>query len=360
MKKTIATLLILSLILTAGCSGQTPSGDAPSIMERSQAIAVPPESPVSKPEPDATSAPDSNSLPESSSAASVSAAPTPAPTPKPTPKPTPTPTSESTGNPELQLSSNTVKAGNFLVLTCKNPPPLEELAIKNSLSGSSHFFMNGDEAVALVGISRNAALGQQQLTVTGLATDAVLPYTVVDAGFESESFQMAESVQNSTVNSSAARDEYNRITGNVMAVDTAEPNFPNLDGFVMPVNPPTFKISSSYGFTRIVNGKVSGRHEGVDFPAPKGTPVVAAGDGKVLYAGLMQMTGNTVIIEHGAGLKSWYHHMDSLSCKTGDVLQAGDPVGKVGTTGYSTGNHLHFGMSINDTYTNPWQFIPKP
>lgn len=377
MRKITATALALLLLVMAGCSGlfgtQTTgqsNGPTSVIVEREQAMASPESSqPESLPEPETTDEPmpEAPPVPESPPAATAvpTASPAPTATPKPTAKPTatPKPTTNPTGDgkPEFSLSPSEVRAGDYMLLTCKNPPPLENLNCENSLPGIPHFFMNDDgEAVALVAISRNSVLGDQQLIVSSSLEKTVLPYTVVDAGFEREEFEMAESVQNSTVNSNTARDEYNRITANVMAAGTAEPKVPDFDSFIMPVNPPTFKISSSYGYTRIVNGKVSGRHEGVDFPAPKGTPVVAAGDGKVLYAGLMQMTGNTVVIEHGAGLKSWYQHLDSLSCSTGDLLEAGDPVGKVGTTGYSTGNHLHFGMSVNDIYTDPWQFIPRP
>lgn len=372
MKHIYILLTALVLILSTGCTGKSSSAvgiiggaDGPTsiIVDREQSMELP-ESPESESE-SSQSEPEATPPPESPPAATDTPAVTPKPTEKPaaTPKPTPKPTAESTddGEPEFSLSSSEVRAGDYILLTCKNPPLPEDLSCKNSLPGAPRFFMNDDgEAVALVAVSRNSVLGDQQLVISSPNGQTVLPYTVVDAGFEREEFEMAESVQNSTVNSNTARDEYNRITANVMAAGTAEPKVPDFNAFIMPVNPPTFKISSSYGYTRVVNGKVSGRHEGVDFPAPKGTPVVAAGDGKVLYAGLMQMTGNTVVIEHGAGLKSWYQHLDSLDCATGDLLEAGDPVGKVGTTGYSTGNHLHFGMSVNDIYTDPWQFIPRP
>lgn len=266
---------------------------------------------------------------------------------------------ENNGEPVFSLSTERLKAGDMMTFTCENPP--DDLEISLDLSGSHRLFMHDGVAMAFIGASRNVALGNYTLRATSGGRElATLSFAVVDAGFESESFEMAQSTVNNTVNNNAARDEYNRITAEVMATNTADDRLPELDGFIMPIDPPNFRISSSYGYTRIVNGKVSGRHEGVDFPAPQGTPVVAAAAGRVLYAGFMQMTGNTVVIEHGMGLKSWYQHLDSLDCSEGDLLEAGDPVGKVGTTGYSTGNHLHFGMSVFDIYTNPWQFIPMP
>ncbi|WP_343281823.1 M23 family metallopeptidase, partial [Ligaoa zhengdingensis] len=93
---------------------------------------------------------------------------------------------------------------------------------------------------------------------------------------------------------------------------------------------------------------------GIDIAAAAGTPVAAAGSGRVLFADFIQLTGNTVIIEHGFGVKSWYYHMQSLDVAEGDMVKQGDPIGKVGSTGFSTGPHLHFCMSVNNVFTNPW------
>ena len=71
------------------------------------------------------------------------------------------------------------------------------------------------------------------------------------------------------------------------------------------------------------------------------------------------MTGNTVVIEHGYGLKSIYYHMSELDCKVGDMVKKGDIIGKVGSTGFSTGPHLHFSMAVNTVWINPWQFIDE-
>ena len=99
------------------------------------------------------------------------------------------------------------------------------------------------------------------------------------------------------------------------------------------------------------------QHAGIDYPAPEGTQVWAPNNGRVLYAGFLQLTGNTICIEHGFGLKSWYYHLSAVEVEAGQMVKTGDPIGKVGTTGFSTGPHLHFTMSINNVYVNPEQCL---
>lgn len=93
-------------------------------------------------------------------------------------------------------------------------------------------------------------------------------------------------------------------------------------------------------------GATPERHGGVDIAAALGTPVQCPADGLVEYAGFLQLSGNTIVIEHGGGLKSYFYHMDSLDVATGDRVEKGRLLGAVGTTGYSTGPHLHYEVKI--------------
>ena len=114
----------------------------------------------------------------------------------------------------------------------------------------------------------------------------------------------------------------------------------------------------SYGKRRYVNGApTSYRHNGLDIGHDLGVPVMASNTGRVLIADYLIGTGNTVVIEHGFGLKTWYYHMDELNVKTGDMVTKGDILGTVGSTGFSTGPHLHFSSSINNAYINPITLI---
>ena len=115
------------------------------------------------------------------------------------------------------------------------------------------------------------------------------------------------------------------------------------------------RISTPYGVLRYVNGSTTPeRHGGIDIAAALGTPVLCPADGVIEYAGFLQLSGNTIVLEHGGGLKSYFYHMDSLDVATGDRVTQGSKLGEVGTTGYSTGPHLHYEVKIGRESVSPW------
>lgn len=126
------------------------------------------------------------------------------------------------------------------------------------------------------------------------------------------------------------------------------------DKFQMPV---TGRLTTPFGYQRIVNGQPSSRHMAIDIANKTGTPIVATNNGKVVLAESLYLTGNTIIIDHGLNLFSYYAHLSKLDVKPGQVVKKGQLIGKVGTTGFSTGPHLHYGMLIGNTYINPNPFF---
>jgi murein DD-endopeptidase MepM/ murein hydrolase activator NlpD len=95
-------------------------------------------------------------------------------------------------------------------------------------------------------------------------------------------------------------------------------------------------------------------HTGVDFPAPRGTPVAAAGRGCVSSTGYDPSGyGNLVVIQHRAGMTSWYAHLSRISVRTGTCVVAGTRIGRVGSTGRSTGPHLHFELRLRGAAIDP-------
>ena len=124
------------------------------------------------------------------------------------------------------------------------------------------------------------------------------------------------------------------------------------------IQPGDGRITSPYGVIRYINDDPSPvRHGGVDLAIPLGTPLVAPNHGNVEFAEFLQLTGNTIIIEHGGGLKTYIYHMDSLAVTAGDMVRQGDLIGTVGTTGFSTGPHLHYELKIGRESLNPWPFF---
>lgn len=138
------------------------------------------------------------------------------------------------------------------------------------------------------------------------------------------------------------------------------PNFSNdvfgNGDFIWPV-PGYTSITSEFGYrTHPITG-VYKLHTGTDVGAPLGADFVAMADGIVITAGTNTAYGNMVMISHGNGIVSLYAHGSKLLVKTNDVVKQGDPVLKVGSTGYSTGPHAHFEIRVNDEYVNPMQFL---
>lgn len=123
------------------------------------------------------------------------------------------------------------------------------------------------------------------------------------------------------------------------------------------IHPVDKKISSPFGAMRFVNNKVVGYHSGIDYPVPVGTPLKATNDGKVIFAGQLPSTGYTLVIDHGMNIFSSYSHMSSFNVKVGQMIKKGDNVGKSGNTGFTTGPHLHFTITIGKTFVNPYLFI---
>ena len=98
-------------------------------------------------------------------------------------------------------------------------------------------------------------------------------------------------------------------------------------------------------------------HRGLDFRAPHGSPIHAAADGRVSFVGWKSGYGKVVEIDHGNGLVTRYAHMSRFKTEVGAQVAAGDVIGAIGSTGRSTGPHLHFEVRINDHAVNPRPFL---
>ena len=116
-------------------------------------------------------------------------------------------------------------------------------------------------------------------------------------------------------------------------------------------------ISSSFGYRRDPFTGAAAMHKGLDFRGPHGAPIYAAANGRVSFVGRKAGYGNVVEISHGNGLMTRYAHMSTFKTRAGQTVEAGQTIGGIGSTGRSTGPHLHFEVRINNRAVNPRTFL---
>jgi len=175
--------------------------------------------------------------------------------------------------------------------------------------------------------------------------------TINRKSFETQYLEVTEEQE-------AMRRNTERIQADQVKIDKARSD--SADEFLWTdkfVRPAEGRLSTPYGFTRYINGKLSGTHKAIDLAAPEGSPVYATSSGKVVLAEELYLTGNSIYIDHGLSLFSQYAHLSKLLVNPGDEVEAGQLIGLVGTTGFSTGPHLHFAFWLHNVQTNPDLFF---
>lgn len=157
--------------------------------------------------------------------------------------------------------------------------------------------------------------------------------------------------------------EYQRIRADELSkIEVARAIHPASDGwrqpFMWPVNG---RVSGVFGSQRVYQGVPGSYHGGVDIARPTGTPVTAPADGVVILAAReipFTLEGHLLMIDHGMGLSSAFLHLSRIDVKVGDHVARGQPVGAIGTSGRSTGPHLHWGMKWQDERIDPQMLVP--
>ena len=130
-------------------------------------------------------------------------------------------------------------------------------------------------------------------------------------------------------------------------------------GYLWPV-PASKRVTSDFGPRKSPTAGASSNHKGIDIGAPTGSDIVAVAPGKVIISRYSSSAGYYITVDHGGGLCSVYMHCSKLLANVGDVVEGGQVIAKVGSTGISTGPHLHFGVSLNGTYVSPWGYLSRP
>lgn len=262
---------------------------------------------------------------------------------------------------ELRLSAPDAAQGTLLLAQIRSEKPLREISGRWNdrdvpiwgESEKAHVPSSVYRRQALLGVDLEKAAGKYEFTVTGqlqsgepLSCRAMVE--VKEGHFATENLTVKkqfvepnpEQEARAAAETKRLREIYDRVTPERL---WDGPFRAPLDG--------EFK-GSNFGKRRVLNGHPGTPHGGVDFPAPTGTPVHAAQKGRVVLAEELFFSGNTVIVDHGLGIYTFYCHFSEIDSKVGDEVVAGTVLGKVGATGRVTGPHLHWGLTVERARVN--------
>ena len=269
---------------------------------------------------------------------------------------------------ELRLSSPKSSQGSLLLVEVRSSAPLAEL--KGAWAGQALPFWRDDgpddsrngshEDVrrALIGVDLQRPAGKYDLQLSAQAESGERvrcgAVVAVKAGrFANERLRVAPKfVEPSPEELKRAEQERQRLRETFARV-TPERLWQG--HFRLPLD--GARTAGNFGRRRILNGQPGSPHSGADFPAAAGTPVHAAQRGRVMLAEELFFSGNTVLVDHGLGIYTFYGHLESIGVAAGDVVEAGVVLGRVGATGRATGPHLHWGLTVNGARVNPLQIV---
>lgn len=228
------------------------------------------------------------------------------------------------------------KATRHLVELCKEQLELEKAILDQSKENVEIEQANLEYLIA----QKNRDITQYETDITNKA-QAIAEYEQMLRDQEAEIAALEEAIAEEKKNLLAS-------SGSVLTYDNGVFKFP-LASYT--------KVTDDYGMRIHPTLGVEQFHNGVDFAAPKGTAIYAAYDGKVVAAAYSAAMGNYVMIDHGSNLYTIYMHASALYVEKGDIVVRGETIAAVGSTGRSTGNHLHFSVRRNGAYETPWNYL---
>jgi hypothetical protein len=252
----------------------------------------------------------------------------------------------------FEFTKLSVLQGDMLKVYVYNVSETELPVLKQSIYEAFEFYKTGTSYTGYIPTNFNTKPGQYEIEYGFEGSQPLYKIiTVQERDFSIQHMEIDPDIDESTRNDNAYA-EYDKFFKPTRLSSNNELYY--TDTFIIPA---VGELTTEYGEIRYVNGSpASDRHSGLDIAASEGSPVYAANRGKVVLSMFLILTGNTIVIDHGQGLFSVYFHMNELIAAKGILVERGQKIGTVGTTGFSTGPHLHFTMSYYSTNIEPGYF----
>lgn len=218
-----------------------------------------------------------------------------------------------------------------------------EIALNESVIDTVSTIEDAEELINEIKENKQEELEQNNINLT--VTEKYTEETVETSTIEIARVNLNSKVDTAIEEEKARKEEEERIK-----------NMPDVNGIKLATAPITGTITSRYGVSSSIR---SSRHTGLDIAATKGTPIKVVADGTVTFARYNGSYGYLVKVNHGNGVETWYAHTSKMYVTVGQEVKAGDVIALVGSTGNSTGPHLHFEIRINGEHVNPQNYLYK-
>ncbi len=240
------------------------------------------------------------------------------------------------------LSKNKIKQGDLLTLSIYHVTSPTTIELVQNLYPEFKWFDAGGVIKGVIPTNYSTKPGVYALKFTNKETGNTSTRTIEIA---QRDFRVQRLTIDTRIESSTKTDEgyaqYRKYFNPSRDISSPVPYY--TEPFLLPTSG---KLTTEFGESRYVNGVLTTyRHAGIDIAAPRNADVLSANTGKVVLAMPLIITGNSIVIDHGEGLFSVYFHLDKSFVAKGEMVKRGQLIGAVGSTGFSTGPHLHFTMS---------------
>jgi len=258
---------------------------------------------------------------------------------------------------QVVLSTKMPLQGDPIQVMVKTPQPIKKVTVRLN---KHPFVLFGNKAATQfsgwLGVSRYETPGKKALNITIEFRDQTrhndtIPIHVGAANFKKEHITLTPQKNKINRNRTSRTNENTVIRSKF---NTVSPRQYSQGGFMWPVEG---RVTSEFGTQRVYNNRPGAMHAGIDISRKTGAPIRATQRGRVILVQSLLIHGKTVMIDHGYGIVSIYNHMHRMDVTPNQMVSQGDIIGTVGSTGVSTGSHLHFGISIQSVRVNPRSWI---